>query len=334
MKRYPQEKHGEFLRRVQEGPTPSAEELFIDPLEHLRGALCALSYVSPRQAREVHVMRLRHAFERADLVHNFRQARAAVSFIREIQSLERGFWIPAPVRTVPFGEHSLLIAPNTTVELQRRFGNGVAKAGYARIAPSTEFVGVPVQSLVDWMGSDTLHIDDWTEQQLGEARSQLKPTFAGQGEFEAFVPAVGPHRLDFTTRGRWSPDLPSARSSGRPLRLCRKQTAVGRHRFFFGELDRGRLVMEAPFVGDVDRMQIGLLRKEGGSPSVRIEAHGEVAELRATAYFPQAERRFLAAIGRRVIESEGRGRKYEMPNLAVGTMLELVRRLGCSTEGH
>lgn len=309
-------------------------EIFNDPLEYLRGAICAMSYVSSRQGREVHVLRLRHAFERAALVQSFRSACAAASFIREIQPLERGFWIPAPARAVPFGEYSLILAPNTTMELRRRFGSTVRNAGYGRMAQSTELGDVPVQALVEWMGGDTLHVDDWTEQQLSEARSQLKPTFAGRAEFEVFDPLVGYHRFPSASAGRWSPDIPTTHSSGQALRLCRKETAVGRYRFFFGQTDRGHLAAESPFVGDVARMQIGLLRKGGGSPSVMVEAKGEVVELQASVFIPQAERRFLAAIGRRVVKSEGYGRKYEIPNLAVGTLSELVRRLGCTTESH
>ena len=263
-----------------------ATEISNDPLEYLRGVICALSYVSSRQAREVHVLRLRHAFERAGLVQNFRPACAAASFIREIQPLERGFWIPAPVRAVPFGEYSLIIAPNTTTELRRRFGSTIKKAGYGRMAQSTVLADVPIQALVEWMGGDTLHVDDWTEQILREARSQLKPTFAGQVEFEVFAPLLGHHRFPFASAGRWSRDLPATRSSGQPLRLCRKETAVGRYRFFFGEIDRGHLAAESPFVGDVDRMQIGLLRKGGGSPCMKVEAKGEVAELQATVFLP------------------------------------------------
>src|SRR5262245_60852873 len=101
-----------------------AERPQIDRLEFARGALSALSFVSPDTAREVHVNKLHDQFDRAAIAHVLAEALGTLQFLREAEPLDGGYWIPAPTRAVPLDEElSLLIGIQPTDELRRHFAS-------------------------------------------------------------------------------------------------------------------------------------------------------------------------------------------------------------------
>ncbi len=126
----------------------------LDPLEYARGALCAASFIEPDAARETHVMRLHNLFERAGFAASMADALGTMQFLREVEPLDGGYWIPTPVRVVELdGKYCLLVGPQPTSELQRHFA-GARRAGAGRVTDLADVQDLPRQPLAAWRGSD------------------------------------------------------------------------------------------------------------------------------------------------------------------------------------
>ena len=68
----------------------SPSERIADVIEYGRALFASLSFRSSNAAREVHVLRLRAAFDRATLTHSLRYVLGVLSLTREIQELKGG----------------------------------------------------------------------------------------------------------------------------------------------------------------------------------------------------------------------------------------------------
>ncbi len=297
----------------------------IDPVEYCRGQVAALSYLSAESSREVHILAIRKAFERASRTTDLRYALTILSLLREVQELGNGYWLPTPLRAVSLGEESMIIAASPTKELARHFP-GARRAGFARVTASTELSDLPHQSLESWTGAEPDSVE-WARFTLLAAVNEIGPTLTSEG-----VEFFG--TLQRTVAGR-AVTLPAWKAkpsqlgiaSFSDLLLCRERTGREHHRFFLGRVHSGRVVAEASAPSDVVRLQFGIASLSG-RPISAVRARNESQRFRLFGGLPLAERRLFLALGRR--ESSQYGRSYAFRGDQTGRHVEQVlRKLGC-----
>lgn len=303
-----------------------------DPIEYCRGQLAAFSYVSPVAAREVHVLRLRNAFERAGIGHDLRYALRVLSLLRETQELAGGYWFPTPSRAVAAGEQAIVVAPVPTRTLQLHF-LGVTRAGYARVCPSADVSCLPKQELDGWLGLVVRDTVAWTESATRIALAQIGPTLlTGKIEFLAVKPIR--HLSMAGHRPIWADKPDVAIVNGKEVALCRERTAHERFRYFFGLVKGGRVTAEAPAPKDVSRLQLGFAALIGARCTVAVDHYEGGYLLHLPVSIPRPERQLVLALGTR--DSSFSLKTYRLRSEA---FLELIvprlQRLGCDVRsGH
>ena len=264
-----------------------------DVVEYGRAVIAAFAYVSREQSREIHVMRLRSAFERAGLTHALRYALAVLTLMREVQELGSGYWFPTPTRLVPIAQTALVITPVPTAELQRHLA--VLRAGHARYVSSYAKGVLPEQSLEDWLGIETGKSTDWTKEILRRAEDSLGPTIDVEG-----VELFSVRQL--TRRGRvinacvWTGDGRKALTSKAGLVLGRKRVSQTYYRYFCGILKGARLREEAEAPADIPRLQYGMAALAGAPLSVEHANTESGSVFTILCRLPQAERRLFTAL--------------------------------------
>lgn len=275
----------------------------IDALELARGALCVTSYEDANQAREVHISALLAYFNRAGLVST--DALKTLWFLREAQSLDGGYWIPAPTRTVALGgDLCMLVAIQPTEELRRHFPD-VRRAGSARITGAGEVIGLQRQALERWRGADGQAASVWAKSAIEQAMSTLSPSL-GEEELEVFEATPRARQL-----GGWEPQWGrggggEGRCAWRGVGLFRARTGPATHRYFLGARQKGGNFLEGPAVYDVARMQFGLGVLQGRPFHPIVETARGVATVRLSIAAPTALRRLLVALCEEVPRSFGR----------------------------
>ena len=100
-------------------PLDIHQRFYREPIEILRAALCALTYRTPHQFEPVYVGRIKSCCERFGLSEDVKQYLEILRLLREYEDLGGGYWAPTPQRLVRLPGCQLVIAPNTTTELQR-----------------------------------------------------------------------------------------------------------------------------------------------------------------------------------------------------------------------
>jgi hypothetical protein len=288
--------------------------------------MASLSYVSSESAREVHVLRLRALFDRASLAPSLRFALSIVKTMREIQELADGYWYPTPIRYVPIGNTTLIIASTDTQELSRHFG-GIRRAGYARYLSAKENNLFPTQDAMDWMGSETENSIEWTRNLLRTSIDLMNPT-------------VNPPNIEFFGLGKvstenvkgtasiWVRDFRSAVFTDTQCVLCRTRLGATYYRYFFGHVRDGRVIRETHLPGDLNRLQHGVAAIVGRPLTVRHENSDDLAMIHFFSPLPLPERRLLLALGQRDMSRNGKA--YGVRNADhLTTLLGILRRLGC-----
>lgn len=295
----------------------------IDALELARGALCVTSYEDANHAREVHISALLGYFNRAGLAST--DALKTLWFLREAQSLDGGYWIPAPTRTVSLGgDLRMLVAIQPTEELRRHFP-AVSRAGSARITSAGEVIGLQEQALERWRGADGKSASVWANSAVEQAMSTLSPSLSGD-DLEVFEATPRARHL-----GGWEPKWGRAGGGGdactwRGVGLFRARTGPATHRYFLGARRDGGNFLEGPAVYDVARMQFGLGGLQGRPFHPIVETARGVATVRLSIAAPTALRRLLVALCEEVPRSFGRVwtcRRPECMPMLTNVLLEL-----------
>jgi hypothetical protein len=225
-----------------EGAVSNPPGTVIDPIEYLRGQLAAMAYVSSTSAREVHILRLRNAFEQAGFVYKLRYSLSVLNIMREVQKLSDGYWFPTPLRIIPIGdEKGIIVGPASTQELQRHFC-GVSRAGYARVLALSVLDGLdfPIQKLDDWLGLQVQDSMAWAEAQLTEAHRCLKLTIS-PAKVQYFDVKTARSKTGNITIPAWT-DTPSSSMQLKGMFLCRERLGRDSFRYFFGKAE-GRCVV-------------------------------------------------------------------------------------------
>lgn len=304
-------------------PWPGAQP---DQVDYGRAVLSAITYASREKARDVHILRLRNAFDRAGFVNSLRYVLNVLTLMREVQELRGGYWFPTPVRFVRLGQTALIIAPTTTDELARHFPD-IEKAGYARFLTLADEINLPEQSLDDWIGLEPTNAADW-------ARGAL------QHGLESMATTIHPENLEFFSLERipslhaqsskicWVRDFRRASYPDKKTVLCRTRLGENHYRYFLGHIENGRLLRESTAPVDIDRLQYGIAALINRPITVSIKAENSIYVVSLFSALPRPERRLLLALAKRV--GAGYGKVYKIKNdehsrLIVKTLL----RLGC-----
>lgn len=281
----------------------------VDPLEFARGAFCAATFVAINKAREVHISSLVDSFNRAGVATT--DTLKTLWFLRETQSLDGGYWIPAPARSVHLANGlCILSAVQPTDELRRHFP-GVQRAGSARIAPSDMVARLPGQSLKSWRGADGLPALDWTKSTIEDVCDKLSPSL-GEDEFELWGARARPGKSN-----GWEPAwLRFGEGRGyewRGIGLFRTRTGKATHRHFLGRRRDKAAFLEGPSVHDVARMKFGLAALDGLPLHLSVTAERDAVTIRLPMSAPTALRRLLVALCDEELGSFGRSWTCHLP---------------------
>lgn len=293
-----------------------------DPVEYGREVLSALAYVTADQSREVHVLRLRNALERAGLEKTLRYVLAVLTLTGEYQELSQGYWAPTPVRRVPLGTTVMLIAPSGTKELQRHFPE-VRRAGYARILPAECNTDLPIQELSDWAGLRVANSTIWAAKTVQQGFRALSPT-AAPADIEYF----GLQTKGASRKPIWTTDSGRAISVLPRVFLCRSKISPTKFRHFLGQVENGKLIKEAAIPHEIERMQFGISAFNRTPISVGVDAINEIMIFRVPCILPRPERRVFAAISQSAWSRHGKEYRVETGEHSA-LLANILRNLGC-----
>ena len=297
-----------------------------DVVEYGRGQFAALAYVSSNRAREIHVLRLRKAFDRAGVGQSLRYVLNVLTLMREVQELNGGYWAPTPPRMVSLEQGAMLIAPIPTDELKRHFG-GIQAAGYARVIVQSADVDLPKQTLDDWAGFDVIDTKAWAGNAIRKATKEMSPTIEPQNiEFFGVQRISGP----FGSRAApaWVTDTRLAASADSKTVLCRSRLAENYYRYFWGTLERGRIVTESVAPKEIDRLQYGIAALTDRPITVVFDRDDGLPVVRTFAILPRPERRLLLGLAQRCDARAGKAHQFQTEE-HVQLIAEALQRLGC-----
>lgn len=275
----------------------------LDSLEFARGALCVASYQTIDVSHEVHITRLLRHFDRAGI--SCTDALKTLRFMREAESLDGGYWIPAPTRFVHLGDDRLclVIGIQTTDELRRHFP-GIRRAGSARVTDSSEVSKLPTQSLASWRGFDGLDSAGWARKIIESFSDKFAPSL-GVDELEVF--GIKPRNgVVDSQEPLWVRPGDGSVCTWRGASLFRTRTGQVRHRYFIGRHKGNSTFLEGPPIHEVSRMQFGLAALQGRPlRAVHTSVNG-VVSIRLPLPAPAAVQRLLVALANEDNRSFGR----------------------------
>lgn len=317
------------VKGTDEATSNSSFGAGIDAVEYGRGQVAASSFYSAASAREVHVLRLRYAFDRAGIANQLRYALLVINLMREAQELGRGYWFPTPLRVVPIDAQAILVGIAPTSELQRHF-HRVARAGYARVLPQEDAQALPRQELDNWLGLKVQDSVAWSEIQFEDAQARMGPTIPS-GNIQFFTAKTKRSSFGITTYPAWT-DAPRASLMAKQgVVLCRERIGRESFRHFLGRMKSDRLVAESPPPRDTERIQFGLAALAGKPITVSVITHGSDSIFHIPARLPRAERQLLLALG--VSEVSSLGKSYRVRDRAFDAIIVArLRNLGCETQ--
>ena len=303
----------------------------LDVAEYARGTLCSLSFVSADAARAVHATSLHNQFERAGLAPAMKSALGSLQFLREAEPLDAGYWIPAPLRTVPLdGLRSLVVGAHPTLELQRHFPNA-RRAGAGRVAATSEVACLPTQPLAAWRGFDGDVVSTWTRATILSAVGQLAPSLTSDAlEVFSVRERLGP--MGRRCEPSWVRFNDCAVTSAwRGMELFRTRTSHSSYRYFLGQRTASAKFLEGPGTSDPIRMQFGLAVLNGMPLTLQIDSTHTDFCISFPLRPPTSVRRLLFALCEE--ETASFGRKWMCPSTEhMPTVQALLQELGCETK--
>lgn len=301
----------------------------LDPLEYARAAVCAASFVETDAARETHVTRLHSQFERAGLAASMAEALRTMQFLREVEPLDGGYWIPTPLRAVELdGKCCLLVGPQPTSELRRHFA-GVRRAGAARVSDLADVHDLPRQPLAAWRGSDGNDACAWAQAAIDSAMKQFAPSLIDNG-LEVFGTRMGVGRRREPV---WVQPDQGAACEWRGAGLFRVRTGATRYRHFLGKYASSATFLEGPAVQDASRLQFGLAALQNQPLTISIESVFGAIAISLPLSAPRTVRRVLVALCDADPRSFGRIWTCREPRLQP-ILLGALQELKCETAHH
>jgi hypothetical protein len=294
-----------------------------DVVEYGRGQLAGLGYVSPNRTREIHVLRLRNAFDRAGIGSSLRYVLRVLDLMREVQQLKDGYWMPTPPRLVPLEDTGILIAPSPTSELKRHFA-AVERAGYARVVSHIREIDLPRQTINEWAGLETVDTKSWACEVVRNASKEMSPTVEPQN-----VEYFSVHRISGHSVPHWSAGARAAATPDGKIVFCRTRLTENYYRYFWASAKKGKVALESPPPTEIDRLQYGIAALIGCPITVLLGANGDGVLLRLFAPVPRPERRLLLGLAVR----SGRGKTYQFGSTEHAHLIVTsLQRLGCEIQ--
>jgi len=297
----------------------------IDAIEYFRGQLAAMAYVSSSDGHEVHILRIRNAFERAGILHKFRYSLNILNLLREVQTLSGGYFFPTPLRYVPLGGQAIIVGPTPTRELQRHF-YGVTRMGHARVIAQSDAKGLPIQELDNWLG---LHVQDsvaWSEAQVAEAENGMGTTISPRN-VQYFRMGTARSTLGEINIPVWA-DTPLSSMQLKGVSVCRERLGRDCYRYFFGRVKGERLVAESSTPLEVARLCSGFAALMGRPITVMIDSRNTESVIYAPASLPRPERQLILALGSRDMSLTGKAYRVTDDSYVFQISARL-KRLGC-----
>lgn len=297
-----------------------------------RGALAALSYVSPTVSRDVHVTRLRDKFDKAGIAEVMQEVLATMQFLREAEDLGGGYWTPAPTRAVALADQiCLLVGVPPTLELSRHF-DGVRRAGAGRVVAASRAVRLPCQSLESWSGADGRGAKAWAELSTHAAVDRLAPSVAVDG-LETFGTRAFKGQGIRRSEPDWLPAGDHDACTWGGVGLYRARTGGARHRYFFGKYEKTSRFFEGPLANDSRRVQYGLAALLGCPLTIDISSRNGAARIALPIGAPITVRRLLTALCEADPKSFGRRWTCCVPEL-LPVLRAALEHLECEIVDH
>jgi len=282
-----------------------------------RAVMVASAYRTPTSAVQVHVLRLRGAFERAGVIHRLKYVLGVLASMREVQELSNGFWFPTPLRRIALDGCSLIVGPHPTAELRRHFPN-VRRAGFGRFTDSSVGQALPSQELCDWSGLTITDTIAWTASVQAAAKHRMGPTVHPDGA-QVFCGSA---------QASWVCDPRLAIKTDSGLVLCRAPMSSDSWRYFWGEIRATKIVAENELTGDLNRIQFGLAALGGRPVPVTVQSRGMLTVFRIPGSLPVPERRLMLALGTRDLSLPGRA--FSVHGARFGEFIATtLKALGC-----
>lgn len=264
----------------------------VDPVELARGVLSAVCFVNIDKSREVHVTKLSRYFDRAGI--DSADALKTLSFLREAEPLEGGYWIPAPTRTVPLSNGiGLIVAVQPTDELKRHFPSA-QRAGQGRITRAAEVANLPIQPLKSWREADGLSAAEWAQSAVKDALNNLAPS-VGEGDLQVFglKPRAGAaNRWEI----HWARPGDASVCDWQGVSLFRTRTGQFKHRYFLGRRRGTAEFLEGPTIRDYSRMQYGLAALHGRPLLTELTVVNGATDINLPLSPPTSIKRLLTAL--------------------------------------
>ncbi|MCL2591174.1 MAG: hypothetical protein FWD67_09965 [Betaproteobacteria bacterium] len=253
-----------------------------------------MSFVDVDEAREVHVTRLQHWFNRAGITA-WEEKLKTLQLLREAEELEKGYWVPAPTRKVDLGgAHCLLIGVHPTTELRRHFSS-VRRAGAARVIDADETVDLLKQSTQAWRGYDGLVASIWAQTVIESARQQFAPSIADDG-IEVFGTRASKVKTGRKQNPTWCRLGDSAACIWRGVGLFRRKTGVARYQHFLGRYQAKATFLEGSPIQEPSRMQFGLAALQKQALAIDMAVSRDAISIKLPLRPPVALRRLLVAL--------------------------------------
>ncbi|WP_434982625.1 hypothetical protein [Xanthomonas arboricola] len=207
-------------------------------LEFSRAAVKSLAFDYQGRAQEIHVLKIRRAFEDLRAPQLCKYGLKLLNLVGEAQELPGGYWVLAPFRLIPLSDSgSVFVGALPIEELAARYGN-VRYEGLGRLVASygRGLESVPIQSLEAWAGVDRVSPASMVD--------ELRSHHTHNGGLAAQSDSIEYLKLSpKAPQVEWV-RTPSALKGVR-LAICRDSTPFG-HRYFAGTLEGRRLAKESP----------------------------------------------------------------------------------------
>lgn len=293
------------------------------PIEVARSVLSALSYSSSMTPQEVHIGRLQSQFSRAGIASELKSALKDLTWLREAEELEQGYWVASPSRTIKLtGEVSLLISALPTRELSRHF-TSVSCAGTARIVKSHVATTLPSQLLNSWLGIEEVNTKRWAESHLTLDATEFRAV-TSEANMQVFSVSIKHDHGRALRSPLWLPWRDRRALCVNGVGLYRDQ-AGRNNRFFLGKARNASTFLEGPYAVDVRRLQYGIANIIGKPLQVAVIKRSDTVHIQLPLSAPPFLYRLLMAICTQDISGV-----WTCRNLACWpTILSSLNSLGC-----
>lgn len=268
-----------------------------DPIEFVRGFVSSLSLTAAGVVHEIHIGKIQENFSRSDLSSQaLKLALNAISSLREIEHIGKGYWLPTPTRVVYLGnETALLLSIASTDELKRHFSS-VRRAGLGRLVAMAQVSHLPTQSLKSWCGTYEVDTATWARTLIKSVKNDFRPSIVQTG-LEAFsVKSVS--RPPYITHHEpvWLPIRDSRILVWNSVSLFRSRIGFNHYRYFLGIVTGSIALLEGPSVKDNLSLQFGLASLIGKPLTVSVRSKVNSIYLKLPLTVPSSVKRLLSAL--------------------------------------